>query len=153
MPDGDTAGLRERHQRLAGDDVQRIPIGQSEPGWIGILPGPNDVIDSIPAGDDASTSVICPGVNTNIDSAIAGDDVSGTQDARWPDLCGASFGCVLPGADDILQTTLSGDDVFANYLSTGADGILSTETDGDDIPETTWRRTASRSAARVAAFS
>jgi cysteine-rich repeat protein len=117
---------------LGGDDIQRIPVGQGEPRWIGLLPGGNLVIDSIPGGDDASTAVVCPGLNNLIDSTPAGDDVISVIDLRCQDLCGASFGCILPGVDDVLQTTASGDDATADYLSTGADGILATTKLGDD---------------------
>jgi len=42
----------------AGDDIQLIPVGQGYPGIVGVQPGANGVIDTVPVGDDE----ISPGV-------------------------------------------------------------------------------------------
>ncbi len=128
-------GICDSPPILAGDDVQRIPLGQGEPRQIGLLPGPNLTIDSTPAGDDLSTAAICAGPNSFVDSVVPGgsDDVISVIDLRCQDICSESFGCVLPGLDEILQTTPAGDDFSSAYLSTGADGILDTVAAGDDV--------------------
>ncbi len=106
--------------RASRDDIQVVPglCERAFPDGVMVLPGPNGVFDTTPAGDDELATVtgygteisgacdgntavlIAPGSNTVLDTSPAkGDDtIVGTK--------------VLPGPNGILETTPEGDDVL-----------------------------------------
>ncbi len=115
-----------------GDDVVRIPAGQGEPRALEILTGPNNVINSTPGVDDQLSAVICAGPNGSFQSTVDPGDALAAVDNLCFDLC-ASAGCIIPGADGILQSTAAGDDVVVPFVSTGPDGVAQTTAIGDDV--------------------
>ena len=120
----------------AGDDVLLVPAGRSTPRRIAVLPGNNGTIDSSPSGDDVQSTVICPGGDLILDSTVAGgsDDlvVLGHPLCARAE-CAQNLACIIPGPDDVLQTTPDPADVAADYVSTGADGVSATAAVGDDV--------------------
>ncbi|TFH23425.1 MAG: DUF4215 domain-containing protein [Myxococcales bacterium] len=129
---GANDGICDSISVAAGDDVLLIVPGASTPRQVGIRRGPNLTINSTPVADDVTTMAICAGANVVFDSVVAGDDVNVSLDTRCSAVCPTSA-CILPGLDDILQTTVVPDDVAVPYISTGANGILNTTLAGDDI--------------------
>ncbi len=62
---------------LVGDDVLRVAPGKSDPYQPAIhdpFSGGNGVIDSVPAGDDVLSAVICPGPDGILQTVPNGDD-------------------------------------------------------------------------------
>ena len=114
-----------------GDDVVRIPAGQSEPRMIAITAGPDTTVDTTPAGDDLSAGVICPGANLTIDSTTDPGDALPVVGPLCT-LCPFSAACITPGTDGILQSTPSGDDILVPFVSSGADGIAQSAAADDD---------------------
>jgi cysteine-rich repeat protein len=117
---------------LAGDDVIAVNvIPGSTPRQVGIRRGPNLVLESTAAGGDALTSLVCSGPNGTFESIPAGDDEVRSLDTRCSALC-PNPACIIPGNNDVLNTTVVGDDVAVPYISTGNDGILDSTLAGDD---------------------
>ncbi len=114
-----------------GDDVVRIPPGQSEPNMVEILPFTNGMIDSTPSGDDLLTAVICPEPDTLLQSTTSGDDEVSVISVLC-DICTGSQACIIPGADGILQSAVNGSDTARPYISTGPNGIAQSTASGDD---------------------
>jgi len=91
----------------SSSDVQEIIVGQGYPYAIAILPGPNNVLNGAPAGDDTIYGmVITTGANGISETAKSGDDVQAIGVGKGE----ANQICVSPGADGKLSTTLIGDD-------------------------------------------
>ena len=124
---------------LVGDDVLRVAPGRSDPNQPAIhdpFTGGNGVINSIPAGDDALSAVICPGSDTVLQSVPAGDDQISTIASRLCQLCGPGAGaCIVPGANTVLDTPVNPADILVPFVSTGADGIAQTTAAGDDVQQ------------------
>ena len=121
---------------VLGDDVLRILPGKSEPRQRGVrasISGPG-AIESTPSGDDVLTAVICPGIDSVLQSIVAGDDQSFTS-GRLCQVCGGSGACIIPGVNDVLDTTVDPADVLQPYISTSADGISQTTASGNDFQE------------------
>jgi len=115
-----------------GDDVILIPPGHGQPRALEILSGRNGMIDSTPAGDDQLTGVICAGQDGSFETTtLFTDDEQVANGDLCPDLC-ASSGCIVPGADGLLETAPAGDDVLVPFVSTGANGVAETTAASDD---------------------
>jgi cysteine-rich repeat protein len=117
----------------AGDDVVRVVAGQSEPRMIAVRAGSNGTIESVAAGDDLATALICAGADGVIDSTPAGDGQIAVSNVLCATLCAQPFACVVPGADGLLQTGVHPADESKPYVSSGADGIAQTAAAGDDV--------------------
>lgn len=93
--------------------------GDVTPGRAVVLPGPNGVIESIPAGDQPA-----------IVEPLSGGDLKANTTA-----CRDGAGAVIEDCDDVqekaLDVTVSAGDVI---ISAGPDGILQTAPSGDDKP-------------------
>jgi cysteine-rich repeat protein len=124
---------------LGGDDVLRVAPGKSDPYQPAIhdpFSGGNGVIDSVPAGDDTLTTVICPGVDGQFQSTPSGDDIVAASSSRLCQLCGAGAGaCIIPGANVVLETSVNAADVAVPFVTTGADGLAQTTATSDDVQQ------------------
>jgi cysteine-rich repeat protein len=114
-----------------GDDVVRVAAGKSEPRMVAISPGPNGSIQSTPGGDDALTAVVCPGPDNTFESTADPADIDSATSLLCG-LCPGSTGCIIPGNDDVLQTTVAPTDVRVPFISSGADGICQSSAVADD---------------------
>jgi len=101
---GGSNGICDDVVVAGGDDVVRIPPGQSEPRQVAITAGGNLVINSIAGGDDVATAAICPGPDHVLQSTGNPADIVVLNADICTDLCGESLGCIIPGVDDILQS-------------------------------------------------
>ncbi len=126
-------GICDSPVTAAGDDNVLVSPGNSTPRRVAIRRGANATVESTPAGDDVITTIICPGADFVLDSTPAGDDIVVINDKRCTDVCAQTQACLVPGADDVLQTTPDPNDDPRNYVSTGANGIAETTAAGDDV--------------------
>jgi len=115
----------------APDDVQEIPFGQGKPDALNIEPGvlwSDYTLESTPAGDDATLSVLFWGLDLVLDTAPAGDDYVSSQD-WWP-----GTDVIHPGPNGVIDSTPVNDDVVVTVITAGADGISDTTPDLNDLP-------------------
>lgn len=119
-----------------GDDVVRVIPGRSEPRMRAIRASGSGTgtIESVPAGDDVVTRVICPGLDTVLQSTPAGDDQISTF-SRLCSVCAGSAACIVPGVNDLSETTVDPNDIAMTYVSAGTDGIAQTVAAGDDVQD------------------
>src|SRR4029079_4202875 len=66
-------GICDSVSVAAGDDVIEAPPGTSTPRQAGIRPGPNTTLDSVAAGDDVATMLICADPDAAFQSTPIGD--------------------------------------------------------------------------------
>jgi hypothetical protein len=108
-----------RQTDLAGDDHQLIAKGNGAPNAIGVTPGPDKKLDSVPAGDDkiVGGKIIDTGADGICQTAKAGDDIQilsvGNGEPNQP--------CITPGANGALNSTKAGDDTEAEGRFPGTD--------------------------------
>jgi hypothetical protein len=97
-------------QSVAGpNDVATITLGNGVAASLCIGPGPNGVINSVPAADDAlATNSITSGPNGICQTTAAGDDVQVLALNKGK----ASAPAIAAGPSLVLQATLLGDDVL-----------------------------------------
>jgi len=124
---------------LGGDDILLVAPGKSDPYQPTVRDpssGGNGIIDSVAAGDDTLSRVICPGGDSILQSVPGGDDVVVTTASRLCQLCGPGSGaCIGAGPNGVPETTVDPADVSVPFISTGADGIAQTTAAGDDVQQ------------------
>ena len=124
---------------LGGDDILLVAPGKSDPYQPTVRDpssGGNGIIDSVAAGDDTLSRVICPGGDSILQSVPGGDDVVVTTASRLCQLCGPGSGaCIGAGPNGVAETTVDPADVSVPFISTGADGIAQTTAAGDDVQQ------------------
>jgi len=94
----------------AGDDLQEISLNQGYPYALAILPGPNNVINSAPSGDDTIYGMfITTGPDGIAQTSKAGDDIQNIPVGQGE----PNTICISPGANGKIDTTpLSDDAIF-----------------------------------------
>ncbi|HRY68183.1 MAG TPA: hypothetical protein P5304_09255 [Phycisphaerae bacterium] len=94
------------------DDVQAVPLGAPVgPGEVIILPGPNGVLDTTPAGDDQGPGNGNPQGNGVVSTAAQFDDI---QVIPVGDPVQPGMAVVLAGPNGVIDATPAGDE----YLGT-----------------------------------
>lgn len=97
-----------------GDDIQVVPVGEPvEPGAVIIAPGPNGTIETTPAVDELiPQSIIEPtsGGDGIVNTTAQGDDI---QVVDPGETVGPGQLIILPGANEVLDTTAVADDVVS----------------------------------------
>lgn len=131
-PDQSNNGICDTLTSVAGDDVLVLLPGTSTPRQVGVRRGANNTLDTTPSGDDVVATIICPGGDLVLNSTPAGDDFVAVNAAQCAEICPFASACIIPGADDILDSTVNGADEARMYISTGANGISQTAKVGDD---------------------
>jgi len=129
---GSNNGICNTLTSTAGDDVLVLLPGTSTPRQIGVRRGLNGTIDTAPSGDDVVTQLICPGGDLTLNSTPSGDDLVVVGATLCLNTCAFSTACIIPGPDDVLDSTVHVSDDARSYISTGDDGICQTPKTGDD---------------------
>jgi len=110
------------------DDIQRIHRGQGEPDQICIYPGLNGKMDSSPGGDDyVSNNMVYTGADGICQTSAAEDDFQMIREGR-----GFPYAmCILPGKDEEITSSVSGDDVLLAGMGPGPQVVVD-DTIGSD---------------------
>ena len=119
---------------FSADDVQLIPLGQTDTTGICVGPGDNAVLYDysldIQGDDTLRDASVTTGFLGVCDTSAAGDDVQVIPVGQGaPDAV-----AITAGPNLVLDTTPSGDDAVAgDTITTGADGICNSSAAGDDV--------------------
>lgn len=106
------------------DDVQVIPVGQGLPNQVCITPGTNDVLDTLPDGDDM---VVGKNITTGADGICNTVAAATDQQLIAYGNCQPGAVCVAKGANNFRDTVPAGDDVASgSSILVGNDGICNT---------------------------
>lgn len=116
------------------DDIQVLPVGAAVPaGAIVILPGPDGLLTTRPAGDDVTSVVqkLLAGRNGSVETQAVGDDIQILALGQFtePDTI-----AIIGGRNGVIDTTPQGDDrVRAAHDRLVASDPIGRDTDADGL--------------------